>query len=662
MSMPALSVSRSAAAAFARLAWVALSLAAALGLALSALPARADEGDLPGRVGRVALVAGTVRTVDADGAWVPLPRNRPLTTGDRVVTEADGRATLEVGSSTFRLGPSTDVHFVRLDDEKIVLHFSRGVMALRVHSADVLGEISVETDEGAWVPHHAGYYRFDRAPDEVLSAMAWSGDMLLEAPDSSLPVAANQRVEVWQEGAQQTTHYRRAPIPSDDFAAWALAQDKLDDRAHAASHSASAPVPDEMTGGDDLSQYGTWAQSADYGPVWYPAGVPSGWAPYTDGSWYWSVGWGWTWLDYAPWGFAPFHYGRWAWIGGRWGWCPGAWGPRPIYSPALVGWVGGTGFYYGGYPWVGWVPLAPHEVYYPAYPISIVYWNGINGGHVPPPINRPTPYPITSRPRSAPTGPVNYANRGAPGAVSMAPAQSLTQRQPMPVQRTPGTARFISEVATGKAQMLPPPSPPQGRGAPGAGVGGVARGVGRPGAAPPGARGGVAESGGPPAAPGAAAAPAAPNAPNAGQAPAAPGAGRGGPSGRSSHFVSHAAMPVLAASQAPGRRVVAGAAPVAFNAPPTQFNAPPSQFNAPPTPFNAPPTPFNAPPSRFNAPPSGLNSAPALGDGQAGPAFGSRGMATPVPMGQPPAPAFGSGAGFGFGGGSAFTGARGGHQ
>src|SRR5690242_11906926 len=84
---------------------------------VAAAPTVADEGDPPGRVGRVAQLAGTVRTVGEDGNWVVLPLNRPLTTGDRVVTDIDGRATIQVGSSTFRLGPGSDVQFERLDDD-----------------------------------------------------------------------------------------------------------------------------------------------------------------------------------------------------------------------------------------------------------------------------------------------------------------------------------------------------------------------------------------------------------------------------------------------------------------------------------------------------------------------------------------------------------------
>src|SRR5689334_5966562 len=169
-------------------------------VAAAPVVARADEGDPPGRVGRVAQLSGTVRTVDESGNWVVLPLNRPLTTGDRVVTESDGRATIQVGSSTFRIGPDTDVDFERLDDDFVRLHFDHGELALRVRSAAVLGEISVQADEGRFVPHHVGAFRFDRPPGGTLAAMAWSGDLLLEAHDSSLPIEADQRAEIWQEG------------------------------------------------------------------------------------------------------------------------------------------------------------------------------------------------------------------------------------------------------------------------------------------------------------------------------------------------------------------------------------------------------------------------------------------------------------------------------
>ena len=440
-----------------------LTAVVALAAVLAGPAARADD-DPPGRVGRVSMVEGDVRTVNADGAWVTLPRNQPLTTGNRVITDKDGRAVLQVGSSTVRLGPYSDLSITRLDDLVVRLHFDHGQMALRVRSADIVGEIGVETDEGLWVPHHAGYFRFDRPAGGVLAAQAWSGDMLLQASDSSLPIAAGQRAEVWREGAQQTTHYRMVAVPADKFSDWALVDDRMDDRY--AAPAASAPVPAEMTGAGDLSRYGKWSTAADYGSVWTPTSVPAGWAPYQDGNWAWIAPWGWTWIDNAPWGFAPFHYGRWAFVGNHWCWVPGSWGPRPIYAPALVGWFGGDGFAFGGAPAVGWVPLAPNEPFYPGYAVSPFYWNQVNGATGHPPIRR-SPGPVSGRPRIVPVGPIAYTNRGVPNAVSIVPAGALTTPPPtagLPVAQRSDHRRLVGEASEGRVTALPPPAPPAGRG------------------------------------------------------------------------------------------------------------------------------------------------------------------------------------------------------
>src|SRR5215831_6168375 len=65
---------------------------------------------------------------------------------------------------------------------------------------------------------------------------------------------------------------------------------------------------------------------------------------------------------------APYHYGRW-FHHDRFGWCwyPGVVTARHYWSPALVGFFGfggggGFGFGFGN---VGWVPLAPYEVFHP---------------------------------------------------------------------------------------------------------------------------------------------------------------------------------------------------------------------------------------------------------------------------------------------------------
>jgi hypothetical protein len=79
---------------------------------------------------------------------------------------------------------------------------------------------------------------------------------------------------------------------------------------------------------DELSPYGTWVFSNDYGYVWIPDAGP-GFSPYaSDGYWVFTNQ-GWTWVSNYSWGWAPFHYGRWyydPYYGHMW--IPGdEWGP-----------------------------------------------------------------------------------------------------------------------------------------------------------------------------------------------------------------------------------------------------------------------------------------------------------------------------------------------
>ncbi len=163
----------------------------------------------------------------------------------------------------------------------------------------------------------------------------------------------------------------------DEFDFWSLARDQRDDQTVSTRY-----VSPEVTGYEALDQYGSWDMTEDYGAVWYPQGVAADWAPYRNGRWAWIEPWGWTWIDNAPWGYAPFHYGRWAWYRERWCWVPGRVVARPVWAPALVGWVGGqhwnARFTAGNAPAVGWFPLAPHEPFRPSYAASPAYLRQLN--------------------------------------------------------------------------------------------------------------------------------------------------------------------------------------------------------------------------------------------------------------------------------------------
>lgn len=117
------------------------------------------------------------------------------------------------------------------------------------------------------------------------------------------------------------------------------------------------PQPDDAldasTFDETLSPYGQWVDTGagpNDGRAWRPDPdvVGEDFQPYaTGGRWVYSD-WGWTWESDYAWGWAPFHYGRWA-LTPSWGW---VWYPGTVWAPAWVDWRFG-----GGY--IGWAPLPP---------------------------------------------------------------------------------------------------------------------------------------------------------------------------------------------------------------------------------------------------------------------------------------------------------------
>jgi hypothetical protein len=378
--------------------------------------AAAEDADPPARVGRASLVEGDV-AYQRDGEWAPLPLNWPITTGSRLSVAPGARAELRVGSTAIRLAEATELEVVRLDDDAIALRLLRGTIDARVRSAEVVRELSVETPEARAVPLEPGRFRIDAgltADTSVVSADI--GSARVEAGGNSIVVRPGKRAEVWRNG-----DFALADTRPDSFDEWAIARDRRYDVTPSARH-----VSPETTGYETLDEHGDWRDVPQYGAVWVPRAVPVGWAPYRSGRWSWIAPWGWTWIDEAPWGFAPFHYGRWAFVGGIWCWVPGRFVARPVYAPALVGWIGRPGWSVsvsiGTVPAVGWFPLAPREVYVPAHRHSPTYVRNVNVTHVTNVTQITNVNNVTN---------VNYANRRIERAVTVVPAAAVTRGEPV---------------------------------------------------------------------------------------------------------------------------------------------------------------------------------------------------------------------------------------
>jgi hypothetical protein len=347
-----------------------------------------DVADPPGRAARLAESTGRVWLFASDAnEWLEVGRNRPLAAGDRIATDSDAYAEIALGTTVLRAAPATELEIAVLDDRvfSVVLH--GGSVAARLKSPEAAAGFSLITDEGRFVARTTGHYRFDRF-ERTSDVTVLAGQATFENRGNALAVNAGQRAQFWLDG-RGAPQYAMAEVSRDAFARWAEDRDRVDLRL--ASSTASRYVSPEMVGWEDLDRHGRWEETGEYGAIWTPRAVPDRWAPYSHGHWAWVSPWGWTWVDDAPWGYAPFHYGRWVWYRERWGWAPGRYVQRPVYAPALVAWFGGPGLSIGigvgggrgyGGPSVGWVPLAPREVYVPPFRTSAIYVRNLNSSHV----------------------------------------------------------------------------------------------------------------------------------------------------------------------------------------------------------------------------------------------------------------------------------------
>jgi len=369
--------------------WYLVLLAVALVLALlqpvvwaQQAVAQGEALDPPGRVARLNLAEGPVSFApgDANDAWTPAVLNRPLTAGDRLWTGPRARSELYAGSTAVRMNAETSLDILALDDNNTQLRLAQGTLKLRVRTLFEGQRLEVDTPNLAFVVSQAGDYRLDVDPaGNTTRVVAQSGGGVIYGDGSaSVNLAAGQQANF---GGTQLVPAGPGASRQDAFDAWAASRDRLEDQSVSARY-----VPRETVGYQQLDAYGNWSQDPGYGAIWIPHAVPANWAPYRVGHWAWVSPWGWTWVDDAPWGFAPFHYGRWAQIGPRWAWVPGRLAPRPVYAPALVAFVGGGS---GGVSWniaiggaarpgVGWFPLAPGEAFRPAYRVSPRYITQVN--------------------------------------------------------------------------------------------------------------------------------------------------------------------------------------------------------------------------------------------------------------------------------------------
>ena len=361
--------------------WRIWALTFAVAAMLCVVPragAQDNDQDPPSRVARLSYVNGSVSFQPAGADqddWGDAEQNRPITTGDKLWADQDGRAEVRLGGSAMRIAPNTAFTFLNLTDTTTQISVSEGELNLHLRRLGEDQSFEVDTPNLAFTALRPGDYTIIvNENGDTTWITVRSGDGEITGGGQAFNLNAGQ-IGTFAGTDSLEGDVDQASGP-DEFEGWAMQRNAAFDRPPVQY------VSDQMVGYEDLQDNGDWRDDPQYGHVWAPR-VEAGWAPYRNGHWAWVAPWGWTWVDDAPWGFAPFHYGRWVSVRGSWCWTPGpvVVGVRPVYAPALVAWVGSPGVGVaigGGAVGVAWFPLGPREVYVPPYHVSERYVTNVN--------------------------------------------------------------------------------------------------------------------------------------------------------------------------------------------------------------------------------------------------------------------------------------------
>jgi hypothetical protein len=323
-------------------------------LGLAAIPAAADDA-APAAVGRVATVVGGVDYAARGTGWSLALVNEPVFAGTSLRSDAAGRAALEVVGARVALAPASELAVATLSPDLVQIGLKAGRIGIHLDASMAARTVEVDLREGGVWLSAPGDYDIAAGGEHMPARVAVFAGAAKFGGDAAAADIAPGTIALLH-GIAPVGVTASAAV-SDGFTDWWRAAATDDDLAPSTHLSAA------IAGAAELAGNGVWKTDPTYGEVWYPRGLLDDWAPFRYGRWRLLAAGGWTWIDDAPWGFAPAHYGAWVQIDDRWAWVPGPQSDAPAYVGARVAFLGTPeiGLSSAGGTAVAWFPLGPGE-------------------------------------------------------------------------------------------------------------------------------------------------------------------------------------------------------------------------------------------------------------------------------------------------------------
>ncbi len=317
----------------------------------------------PATVARISYIDGhLLRYVDTEKDWVATTKDAPFGMNDSLYTDERGKAEFIVPNQTrIRIGSTTQLQAISLTPDASEVDVASGVARFYNMGSDLV--VKATTPFG-YVLAPAGSIFDLYVGDQSLEIIAIRGNVEYIQNEQRYDVAAGSPSLL----ADSHTVSSGSGTVDSSWDSWNGDRDRLWEKRQEITGESARYLPRQLH--DDasvLDEDGRWERvyyQNEYQEMWRPTNVDPDWRPFSSGRWVDYYG-DQCWVPDESFGYVTHHYGNWVYVDGGWFWSP------PVVSVEVrVGRAAGFGWYPGRVAWigsdenVGWIPLAPTEVYY----------------------------------------------------------------------------------------------------------------------------------------------------------------------------------------------------------------------------------------------------------------------------------------------------------
>jgi hypothetical protein len=321
-----------------------------------------DEDEAPeitARVARISYLRGDAKIKHAgERDWERVTQNLPIVEGDEISTDAGARLEIQFNRHNYlRLSENAYLKITTLRYEGIAVSLPEGIMSLRVLTFDKdRDSFEIDAPRTTVAIQQAGMYRIDaggKNDSQIRISVTEGGQARVYSENAGFSLRSGRSADIQITG-NFAGEYETSDASkyADEFDTWALQRDTvIAKRLQNAGYDKY--YDNDVSGAEDLSEYGEWIHTRKYGYVWKPYSTATSsyanWSPYRYGNWRWIPPYGWTWVNDEPWGYATYHHGRWVYLDNHWAWTPYGqtrarrnwWRPALVvvtYSGSLICW------------------------------------------------------------------------------------------------------------------------------------------------------------------------------------------------------------------------------------------------------------------------------------------------------------------------------------